>query len=413
MRELKSYSIDELEELTGFDRRTVSYYISEGLLPKVGRRGPKTRYGQEFVDRLKFIERVKELQDAGKLPSVKLEDIARLLNRLEEDEMVTSIKSQKSLQELFARALDELQELHQTAPPPDMFTGEAGIGDQMSIVDGVDQAGFLGISAEGMEPVAWSEELAERMDVAASVGSFSTRRQREQFDELQEQLAVVRDLSERGMRSDKLLQDELPRLFKLVERQSDRLDRLTFEVRALREQMERDREEAMLLMKRRAVGGGKTLYQKAPPPVSRKFARETNELLARDMPPPKKRVEKQPGLQDRARMFAKKNGLPLKDLRTGRLRGSAGADAFWEFRLSPADLERETLTLLCEGRATHPKDGEFVALEIPAWFLATPLMSLLKEAHGKSVRLRLSASDSNLFELLEIPGIELAQFRSG
>ncbi len=85
MRELKSYSIDELEELTGFDRRTVSYYISEGLLPKVGRRGPKTRYGQEFVDRLKFIERVKELQDAGKLPSVKLEDIARLLNRLEED----------------------------------------------------------------------------------------------------------------------------------------------------------------------------------------------------------------------------------------------------------------------------------------------------------------------------------------
>ncbi len=47
MRELKSYSIDELEELTGFDRRTVSYYISEGLLPKVGRRGPCARSPRE------------------------------------------------------------------------------------------------------------------------------------------------------------------------------------------------------------------------------------------------------------------------------------------------------------------------------------------------------------------------------
>ena len=51
MKDLESYSIEELEQLTGVNRRRISYYISEGLLPKVGRRGRGTRYGREFVDR--------------------------------------------------------------------------------------------------------------------------------------------------------------------------------------------------------------------------------------------------------------------------------------------------------------------------------------------------------------------------
>ena len=37
MRELESFSIDELVEKSGVDRRTISYYIAEGLLPRVGR----------------------------------------------------------------------------------------------------------------------------------------------------------------------------------------------------------------------------------------------------------------------------------------------------------------------------------------------------------------------------------------
>jgi hypothetical protein len=38
---------------------------------------------------------------------------------------------------------------------------------------------------------------------------------------------------------------------------------------------------------------------------------------------------------------------------------------------------------------------------------------LFKEARGKPLRLRLSASDSNTFELLELPGMQLAEFRAG
>ncbi len=102
MRELESHSIDELEELTGFDRRTISYYISEGLLPKVGRRGRNTRYGKVFADRLKFIQRVKDLQDAGKLPSVTLEDLAALINRMASEEVIEAARSNKNLLELFA-----------------------------------------------------------------------------------------------------------------------------------------------------------------------------------------------------------------------------------------------------------------------------------------------------------------------
>ncbi len=61
----KSYSIAELEKLSGFDRRTIVYYIQEGLLPKVGRRGRLTRYPQKVVDRLLFIKLLREAEESG------------------------------------------------------------------------------------------------------------------------------------------------------------------------------------------------------------------------------------------------------------------------------------------------------------------------------------------------------------
>ena len=45
----RTYTLDEVEQQTGFDKRTIAYYVQQGLLPKVGRRGPKTRYPQLFV----------------------------------------------------------------------------------------------------------------------------------------------------------------------------------------------------------------------------------------------------------------------------------------------------------------------------------------------------------------------------
>lgn len=65
----KTLTIDELTELTGFDRRTIAYYVQEGLLPKVGRRGRLTRYPTFIADRLLFVKRLREAEEAGELPA--------------------------------------------------------------------------------------------------------------------------------------------------------------------------------------------------------------------------------------------------------------------------------------------------------------------------------------------------------
>ena len=69
------YTVGELERDTGFSRRTIAYYVQLGLLPRVGRLGPKTRYPEQVRDRLRFIRRVREAQEAGEVPPVSLSDI--------------------------------------------------------------------------------------------------------------------------------------------------------------------------------------------------------------------------------------------------------------------------------------------------------------------------------------------------
>ena len=75
MAEQRSYSLDELIRLTGYDRRTIAYYVQQGLLPRIGRRGPNTRYPQKFLDRLLFIKKVRELQETGAMRAVTLAEI--------------------------------------------------------------------------------------------------------------------------------------------------------------------------------------------------------------------------------------------------------------------------------------------------------------------------------------------------
>lgn len=77
----RSYSISELERATGFDRRTIVYYIQFGLLPRPGRRGPKTRYPGDAMVRLQFLRGVKDLQERGELLNFTLEDVRRALEQ--------------------------------------------------------------------------------------------------------------------------------------------------------------------------------------------------------------------------------------------------------------------------------------------------------------------------------------------
>ncbi len=120
-REERTYTLSEIAAKTGFDQRTIAYYVQEGLLPRVGRRGRSTRYAKPFVDRLVFIRRVRDLQDSGRMRSVTLGEIRNVLDDL----------SPREVHDLTRKGADEarLQELFE----PDELPGapefeEAAIG---------------------------------------------------------------------------------------------------------------------------------------------------------------------------------------------------------------------------------------------------------------------------------------------
>jgi len=68
------YAIGELADLGGISRRTVRYYVQEGLLPPPRGLGRGNHYGREHLDRLL---QVKALQEAGR----SLDEIRQLLEQ--------------------------------------------------------------------------------------------------------------------------------------------------------------------------------------------------------------------------------------------------------------------------------------------------------------------------------------------
>jgi hypothetical protein len=79
---MPSYTARELERESGIDRRTIAYYVQEGLLPRVGRRGRRTRYPQLFLDRLLFIQRVRQAEEEGAVPPVSLDELREVFERI-------------------------------------------------------------------------------------------------------------------------------------------------------------------------------------------------------------------------------------------------------------------------------------------------------------------------------------------
>lgn len=78
---MQTYTAAELERETGFNRRTIAYYVQIRLLPKVGRRGSRTRYPKLFRDRLLFIRKVREAERAGQVQPVSLRALGRIFER--------------------------------------------------------------------------------------------------------------------------------------------------------------------------------------------------------------------------------------------------------------------------------------------------------------------------------------------
>jgi DNA-binding transcriptional MerR regulator len=60
--EIKQYTIQELCELTGYTRRTIRYYIQEGLIPPPAGRGRGGFYNDSHVGKLL---QIKALQERG------------------------------------------------------------------------------------------------------------------------------------------------------------------------------------------------------------------------------------------------------------------------------------------------------------------------------------------------------------
>jgi DNA-binding transcriptional MerR regulator len=106
------YTLDEIVERTGFDKRTTSYYVQKGLLPKVGRRGPKTRYPQVFLDRLLFIKMIREQQDRGEIGNLTLANIRDLLDQVRPETISDMVNGRDSL-----RKIDALNAAQAMAPP--------------------------------------------------------------------------------------------------------------------------------------------------------------------------------------------------------------------------------------------------------------------------------------------------------
>ena len=83
MRETETYGVGDLAALGGVSRRTVRYYVQEGLLPAPEGLGRGARYGDEHLRRLL---RVKSLQEEG----LTLDEVRRALRRPERDSGVPS-----------------------------------------------------------------------------------------------------------------------------------------------------------------------------------------------------------------------------------------------------------------------------------------------------------------------------------
>jgi DNA-binding transcriptional MerR regulator len=76
----KRYTIEDLQEITGFTRRTIRYYIQEGLLEPPAGRG---RGGFYFDSHRKRLSEIRALQEKG----LKLAAIAELLKMGPEPEL--------------------------------------------------------------------------------------------------------------------------------------------------------------------------------------------------------------------------------------------------------------------------------------------------------------------------------------
>ena len=78
----RTYTMEDLTSATGFTARQIRYYITRKLVPGAGERGPNVTYGQETLDRLELVKRLKSVavQPTGR--SLTLDEIRASIDSL-------------------------------------------------------------------------------------------------------------------------------------------------------------------------------------------------------------------------------------------------------------------------------------------------------------------------------------------
>jgi len=108
-KEMKNYTIGELEEATGMRRRTIHYYIKEGLIAGPTGQGINARYGADHVVKLKLVKQLKETTHW------RLEGIREFLDALTLEAAAELIRTSPSTGDIGDPDAEESGERHTTS----------------------------------------------------------------------------------------------------------------------------------------------------------------------------------------------------------------------------------------------------------------------------------------------------------
>lgn len=90
------YTVSELEAMTGINRRTIHFYVKEGVIPAPEGAGGGARYGEEHLLRLQLTQ---ELQKSH----LKLSGIKEAMDRLSIDEMRAMVRKARAAARVWDR----------------------------------------------------------------------------------------------------------------------------------------------------------------------------------------------------------------------------------------------------------------------------------------------------------------------
>jgi len=158
---IRSYTVDELQEISGFTRRTISDYIAKGVLGGPSQRGRGARYPQKDLDVLTVLPRIRTLMKkeyprlkdvSGFLGELSVRDINRLATRVTEEAFVCEARR--------LRVRNSLMGLLPYVPPERIETLLAKLTPGQ--IEGIDSGRYQIGAVMDIEGLLQEERLAHR-----------------------------------------------------------------------------------------------------------------------------------------------------------------------------------------------------------------------------------------------------------